>query len=84
MRVMGQKVTPPPLIYIYVLDWLFQLNHIMFIWIIVHPPFLRPSCCQGQFCQRHVELAPPPYSHAQTGVYSEKHQEQQNNKSMNQ
>lgn len=37
-------------------------------------PSLRPSCFPGRFCQRRVELAPPPYSHAQTDVCSERGQ----------
>lgn len=35
-------------------------------------PSLHPSCCQGQFCCRCAVRALPPYSLAQTAVYSEK------------
>lgn len=44
----------------------------------VNLPSLHPSCCPGQFCCRCAALALPPYSLAQTAVYSEqKHVKQQ-------
>lgn len=39
--------------------------------LLVAPPFLRPSCSPAPAGQRHVALAPPPYSRAQSGACSE-------------
>lgn len=62
-----------------VLSQVYSLSISVYIYIYIHPPSLRPSCCRGRFCRRRVELFPPPYSHAQTDVYSE---QQVNNKSI--